>query len=44
MQSLSAFLDIPKIVDFEQKNANVSGAQSSCHVIYMFLGSSLGKV
>ena len=27
-----------------EKNADVSRTQGVCHVIYIFLGSSLGKV
>ena len=38
------FLDITKVVDFRWKNANLSKRQGVCHVIYMFVWSSLGKV
>ena len=44
MQSISVFFDITKIADFWWKNADVSRTQGVCHVIYIFLGSSLGKV
>ena len=43
MQSISAFLDITKVADFWRKNA-VSRTQGVCHVIYIFSGSSLGKI
>ena len=42
MQSKPVFLDILKIADFRWKNADVS--QGVCRVIYVFFGSSLGKV
>ena len=41
---MSAFLDITKVPDFRGKIADVSRTQGVCHVIYMFFGSSLGKV
>ena len=44
MQSISAFLDIAKIADFRLKNADFSRTQWVCHMIYIFFGSSLGKV
>ena len=44
MQSISVFLDITKFVDCKWKNANISRTQEVCHVIYIFFGSSLGKV
>ena len=44
MQSISTFLDITKIADFPWKSADVSRTQELCHMIYMFFGSSLGKV
>ena len=44
MQSKSIFLDIAKFADLWLKNADVSRAQGVCHVIYIFFGSSLGKV
>ena len=40
----SVFLDIEKFSDFWWKNADVSRAQGTCHVIYIFFESSLGKV
>ena len=44
MQFISVFLDIAKFADFRWKNADVSRTQGVCHVIYIFFGSSLGKV
>ena len=44
MKSLSVFLDITKVADFQWENADVSRTQGVCHVIYIFFGSSLGKV
>ena len=44
MQSISVFLGISKIADFWRINADVSRNQEACHVIYIFFGSSLGKV
>ena len=44
MQSISVFLDIAKFADLSWKNADVSRTQGVCHVIYIFFGSSLGKV
>ena len=44
MQSIYVFLDIAKFADFWGKNGDVSRNQGVCHVIYIFLGSSLGKV
>ena len=38
------FLDIAKLADFLWQNADVSRTQGVCHVIYIFFGSSLGKV
>ena len=38
MQSISVFLDMTK------ENADVSRTQGVCHAIYLFFGSSLGKV
>ena len=43
MQSVSVFLDIAKIADFQLKNADVSRTHRMCHVIHIFR-SSLGKV
>ena len=43
MQSKFVFLDMTKD-DFQWKNADVSRSQGACHVIYIFFGSSLGKV
>ena len=44
MQCISVFFDIRKVADFWSKNADVSRTQGVCHMIYIFLGSSLGKV
>ena len=44
MQSIPVFPDIVKIDDFRLKNADVSRTQEVWHVIYVFIGSSLGKV
>ena len=41
MQFVSVFLDATKAADFQGKNAGVSRAQRICHVIFIFLGSSL---
>ena len=37
MQSISAFLDIAKLVNFWQKNAEVSRTKQECHLIHRFL-------
>ena len=42
--NLSIFPDIAKFADFRWKNADISRTQGVCHVIYIFLGSSLSKV
>ena len=44
MQSMSVFLDITKVLISGKKNVDVSRTQGVCHVIYIFFGSSLGKV
>ena len=44
MQSIPVFPDILKIANIRSKNADVSRTQGMCHVIYIFFGSSLGKV
>ena len=44
MQSISACLDTAKNADFWRKDANVSRTQGMCHVIYIYFGSSLGKI
>ena len=44
MQSVSVLFDITKVADFRWKNLNVSRTQGVYHVIYVFSGSSLGKV
>ena len=38
------YFSITKVSDFYWKNTDVSRTQGVCHVIYMFIGSSLGKV
>ena len=42
MQSISVFVDIANVADFQWKNGDVSKTQGVCHVIYLFFGSSLG--
>ena len=37
MQSISVFLDIAKLVNFWQKNAEVSRTKQECHLIHRFL-------
>ena len=44
MQSLSVFLNQTEVVDFQGENADVSRAEGVFHMIYIFFGSSLGKV
>ena len=44
MQSIPVFPDMTKVADFRWKNADVSRTQKVYHVIYLFFGSSLGKV
>ena len=44
MQSIFVFPDITKVAGFWWKNTQVSRTQGVCRVIYMFFGSSLGKV
>ena len=44
MQPLPVFPDVTKIADFWWKNADDSRTQGVCHVIFVFFGSSLGKV
>ena len=44
MQSIYVFLDMIKIVDFWQKNADASKTQEVCHVIDVFFRFSLSKV
>ena len=44
MQSVGVFPGILKIADFRWKNADVSRTQGVCHMVYVFFGSSLGKV
>ena len=44
MQFLSVFLDKAKSANFRWKNADVSKTQGVSHMIYVFFGSSLGKV
>ena len=44
MQSMSLFLDITKLADFQQKNAYVIRTPGVCYAVYLFSGSSLGMV
>ena len=44
MQSVSVFLDVAKVADFQWKSADVNRTQGVCHVIHTFFGSSLGKL
>ena len=44
MQSVSVFPNITKVADFRWKNAATTKTPKVCHVIYIFSGSSLGKV
>ena len=44
MQSISLFLDITKVTDFHWKTADVSRIEGVCHVIYIFIGPSLGTL
>ena len=41
---MSVFLDLIKDADFCWKTDDVGRTQEVCHVNYIFLGSSLGKV
>ena len=44
MQSTSVFLDIATFGNLWWKEADVSRTQEVCHVIHIFLVSSLGEV
>ena len=44
MQFLFVFPNVRKIANFWWKNADASRNQGVFHVIYIFFGSSLGKV
>ena len=44
MQSISVFLDITNLADFQRKKSDVSRTQGLSHVNPIFFGSSLGKV
>ena len=44
MRSILVFPDILTVTDFQLKNSDVSRIQGVCHVIYVFCGSSLGKI
>ena len=44
MQSIYVFLDIRNAANFRWKNADASRTQVVSHVIYIFFGSSLGRV
>ena len=43
MQSISVFLDIGKLADFQWKNPDASRPHEVCHVIHIYFGSSLSK-
>ena len=38
------FMMQPRVADFWWKNGNISRTQDICHMIYIFFGSSQGKV
>ena len=44
VESIPVFPVILKIADFRWKNAGFSRTQGMCHMIYVFFGSSFGKV
>ena len=44
IQAISVFLGVTKVADFWWKNPNVNSNQGVCHLIFIFFGSSLGKV
>ena len=44
MRSTSVFLDIATFGHLWYKNDDASRTQVVCHMIYIFFGSSLGKV
>ena len=44
MQSISVISDITKVADFQRKNDDDSKSHWVCYMIYIFFGSSLGKV
>ena len=44
MQSLSVSFDITKVADFLWLNTDIIRTHGARHVIYVFFGSSLGKV
>ena len=44
IQSISALLDMTKDADFRLKNAYVWRTHELFHLIFIFFGSSLGKV
>ena len=44
MKSVFAFLNIAIFADFQWLNADISWTQEVCHVIHIFVGSSLSKV
>ena len=41
MQSIYVFLNITKVADFWRKNADFSGTQELCYMIYQFFAFSL---
>ena len=44
MKSIPVFLYITKVIGFHRKSTDVTRTQGVCHVIYIFFGSSLGKL
>ena len=44
MESISVFLDLIKLFIPEETNADVRRTQGACQVIFMFFGSSIGKI
>ena len=44
VESVSAYLDVTEITNFWRKNADLSRTKGVCRMIYMFFGSSLGKI
>ena len=44
MLSIFVFLDITKVANLRWRNSDVSRTQGVCRVIYIFFGSSLGKL
>ena len=44
MESIYVLLYITKVADSSENNGDIDRTQAVCHVIYVFFGSSLGKV